>query len=363
MTQSEEEIIEDIKKKAAYVSKAEDIEQYSYIAYADLKESEKKYSSLFETFEVSDAHKFKVDDMNFEKELASITENIKILKERIRGEDEKKRLDKIYKFVKETLEETKELFDTDGKGKKSGIAADYENEIKNAFNEEFDRRVEELIGKARIAELEKKAVTIKNKKYSVFEKINSKERLDQALLRNIELEENAINTRIHNKKKFYELEASLALLDTYVKEEAKKITPEIEDFRLLTRSSEELKNLVDRKKYDLYIKKGIPGRIEEEDDGDDSIVIDPTAYPVVYINKKPKRLSNRRQADIIEEQNNKLQKSIQLKRLKFVKQQNDVEDEKINGALFNFQRKLRQIMNDTRILAQGGLSQTKNADK
>ena len=333
-----------------------------FSAYNKMKTTEEMYHNLYEELELEPENSIKLDEYNIEKEMASIRENIDNAEQRLLKEVDEKNIAKIKKNINETWVEAGILFGIDVNGNQSvSTAKKFNTELKNRFNKSFDRKVENVIARAKIDVLKKKANDIKNEKLSIFDKLKGKERLNESIIKSIQLKISKIRASVNNNKPKYELEETLADFYYFIEEELKgRYNNELQEFKKKVESSTDLEKLIDNTKFEAYLKA-------KKNNGQDSSIND-LNLPMPYKqnkNKNQKKISYRKQARLIESQNIQIQKGTQISRAAVLKQQNErfniLEEDNKEKIIRDFQLKIRQIVNDTRIISFGGLVNSKQS--
>ena len=331
-----------------------------FSAYYKMKDTEEMYHSLYEELELEPENSINLNEYNIEKEMESIKDNIDSAEQRLLKESDEKNIAKIKKNINETWVEAGILFGIDVNGNQSvSTAKKFNTELKNRFNKSFDRKVENVIARAKIDVLKKKANDIKNEKLSIFDKIKGKERLNESIIKSIQLKISKIRASVNNNKPKYELEETLADFYYFIEEELKgRYNNELQEFKKKVETSTELEKLIDNTKFETYLKA-------KKNNGKDSSIND-LNLPIPYKqNRNQKKISYRKQAKLIESQNIQIQKGTQITRAAVLKQQNErfniLEEDNKEKIIRDFQMKIRQIVNDTRIISFGGLVNSKQS--
>ena len=158
-----------------------------------------------------------------------------------------------------------------------------------------------------------------------------KGRLKQAKLDNIDLKRQLLMTDGKEEKGTYSLEDSLSDLYTYSHcELGRKLTPEMQQFLVVLKADPQLKQMINQQSLRLQYEQKVNDR--------------QNAGQLVPIDEN-KRVSNRHQANILQVQNNEMNRQIQNNRARTVTKQNNLSSISVNAdsPLNRFQNILNEI--------------------
>ena len=179
--------------------------------------------------------------------------------------------------------------------------------------------------------LEQEKGQVESEKISLLGKILGKGRLKQAKLDNIELKKQLLLTERPEEKGTYSLEDSLSDLYTYSQcELGRKLTPEMQQFLGVIKADPQLKQMIDQQSLKMQFEQKVNDR--------------QSVGQLVPIDEN-RRISNRHQANILQVQNNEMNRQIQNNRARAVTRQNDLSSISINNnsALNRFQGIVNEI--------------------
>lgn len=327
------------RKEVSFTLKMEHVHQqikniieYLEKTYYELKQEEMKFSKLANKLTLN-CSIIAIDDTNIHLSIEQLKRNIQKLVEQIQEIDNIEELQKISGV----LQELENLI------QEEKIKNNYSMELKEEFARSFDNKVQELIINSRISKLKEQKEEVENEKVTFIGRIVGKEKLKQAKLDNINLKMQLLMLDNKKNKISYSLEETLSDLYTYSQCENKnKLTTEVNQFLEIVKEDLELKEIIEQEQLNSKVHEKV-NSIQSE------IQLIPT--------NDNGRISNRYQANILELQNNDINRQIQNNRARAIIKQNDLLNSSINSnsSLNKFQNIISQInlkvqLKDTRIV-------------
>ena len=327
-TKQENKIKSEKRKKDVKIDlKKEHIEQQTAsipdsleTTYYELKQEEVKFCGLARKLGLAYSVT-RTDDTNIHSSIDQIKTNMQRISEQVQRVDDPTKLDKVSGVLQELDSLTQD----------GTIKAEHSEMLKNAFERSFDAKVQELIRSSKLSILEQEKGQVESEKISLFGKILGKGRLKQAKLDNIELKKQLLLTENSGEKGIYSLEDSLSDLYTYSQcELGRKLTPEMQQFLGVIKADPQLKQMIDQQS----LKKQFEQKVNDRQNAGQLVPID-----------ENRRISNRHQADILQVQNNEMNRQIQNNRARMITRQNDLSSLSINNnnALNRFQGIVKEI--------------------
>lgn len=319
------------EKKAIVDKKKRGIEQETHSipdnvekTYYDLKKEEIKFCGLARklglTYSVT-----RTDDTNIYSNINQIKSNMQRISEQVRKVDEPTKLEKVSGVLQEL-----ESLTQDGT-----ITAEHSTMLKDTFEKSFDSKVQDLIRNSKMSMLDQERGQIESEKISLIGRIMGKGRLKQAKLDNIDLKRQLLMTEGKEEKVAYSLEDSLSDLYTYSHcELGRKLTPEMQQFLGVLKTDPQLKQMIDEQNLRMQYEKKVNDR--------------QNAGQLVPVGEN-RRISNRYQADILQVQNNEMNRKIQNNRARTVTKQNDLSSISINNSALN---RFQSIVNEINLSTQ-----------
>lgn len=315
------------KKYVAVALKRQHIEDKTHsipdsveTTYYELKQEEIKFSGLARKLGL-DYSITKTDDTNIHSSIEQIKNNMQRIGEQVQRIDDPTKLDKVSGVLSEL-----ENLTQDGT-----ITKEYSTMLRETFEKSFDSKVQDLIRNSKLSMLERERGQVESEKISLIGKIMGKGRLKQAKLDNIDLKRQLLMTDGKEKKGTYSLEDSLSDLYIYSHcELGRKLTPEMQQFLEVLKADPQLKQMIDQQSLRLQYEQKINDRRN--------------AGMLVPIDEN-RRVSNRHQADILQLQNNEMNRQIQNNRARIVTKQNNISSISINfnNPLNRFQNIVNEI--------------------
>lgn len=308
-----QELLEIIKYKIRFT--LEDIEKI----YNELKQEEIRFSKIAKKLELNYSAS-SIDDTDIKRIINQIKANMQKINEQTQEsnvlEDENK-LNSILQGLEEIKQDTT-------------IKTGYIREVKERFTRSLQDRVEMLIRDSKLARLEEEKQQVENEKISLIGKIVGKGKLKQVKLDNIELKIQILMLGEQGEEIEKSLEDILAELKAYIKCDLEdKTTVEIQQFLELVETDTQLKEIINEQ----TLKTKIDEKVNERQ----------TSGYLMPIGEKNKT-SNRQQIDILQIQNNEMNRQILNSRARIVTRQNTLSDLPIqNKVLSKFQSMLSPI--------------------
>lgn len=308
-----QELLEIIKYKIRFT--LEDIEKI----YNELKQEEIRFSEIAKKLELNYSAS-SIDDTDIKRIINQIKANMQKINEQTQEsnvlEDENK-LNSILQGLEEIKQDTT-------------IKTGYIREVKERFTRSLQDRVEMLIRDSKLARLEEEKQQVENEKISLIGKIVGKGKLKQVKLDNIELKIQILMLGEQGEEIEKSLEDILAELKAYIKCDLEdKTTVEIQQFLELVETDTQLKEIINEQ----TLKTKIDEKVNERQ----------TSGYLMPIGEKNKT-SNRQQIDILQIQNNEMNRQILNSRARIVTRQNTLSDLPIqNKVLSKFQSMLSPI--------------------
>lgn len=288
--------------------------------YYELKQEEIKFSSLARKLGL-DYSITKTDDTNIRSSIEQIKSNMQRIGEQVQRIDDPTKLDKVSGILSEL-----ENLTQDG-----SITKEHSTMLRETFEKSFDSKVQDLIRNSKLSMLEQERGQVESEKISLIGRIMGKGRLKQAKLDNIDLKRQLLMTDGKEEKGTYSLEDSLSDLYTYSHcELGRKLTPEMKQFLGVLKADPQLKQMINQQSLRLQYEQKVNDR--------------QNAGQLVPIDEN-KRVSNRHQADILQVQNNEMNRQIQNNRARTVTKQNNLSSISVNAdsPLNRFQNILNEI--------------------
>lgn len=308
-----QEHLEIIKYKIKFT--LEDIENI----YHELKQEEIKFSEIAKRLELTYSAS-SVDDTDINSIINQIKSNIQRINEQMQ-EGNLENIDKANNILQE-LEKIKQ--DTT-------IKTDYIKELKETLIKNLDEKIQKLITDSKISRLEKQKEQIENEKVSLIGKLVGKGKLKQAKLENLDLRIQMFMLGEQSDKAEISLEDSLSDLYAYTKNDlGNKLTPEIEQFLEILEANSGLKEMINQQNLEMQTDKKISER--------------QTPGYLIPVGEKNKKSSNRQQVDVLQMQNNEMNRQILNSRARTVTRQNCISELSTqNKILSKFQSMLNEI--------------------
>lgn len=288
--------------------------------YYELKQEEIKFSSLARKLGL-DYSITKTDDTNIRSSIEQIKSNMQRIGEQVQRIDDPTKLDKVSGILSEL-----ENLTQDG-----SITKEHSTMLRETFEKSFDSKVQDLIRNSKLSMLEQERGQVESEKISLIGRIMGKGRLKQAKLDNIDLKRQLLMTDGKEEKGTYSLEDSLSDLYTYSHcELGRKLTPEMQQFLVVLKADPQLKQMINQQSLRLQYEQKVNDR--------------QNAGQLVPIDEN-KRVSNRHQANILQVQNNEMNRQIQNNRARTVTKQNNLSSISVNAdsPLNRFQNILNEI--------------------
>lgn len=288
--------------------------------YYELKQEEIKFCGLASKLGLNYSVT-RTDDTNIYASINQIKANMQKISEQVQKVDDPSKLDKVAGVLQEL----------DGLTKDGTITSEHRQMLQDTFERSFDSKVQSLIKNSKLSMLEQEKGQVESEKISLIGKILGKGRLKQAKLDNIELKKQLLMTGSPEEKETYSLEDSLSDLYTYSQcELGRKLTPEMQQFLSVIKTEPQLKQMIDQQS----LKKQFEQKVSDRQN----------VGQLVPVNED-RRISNRHQADILQVQNNEMNRQIQSNRARTVTRQNDLSSISINktNALNRFQSMVNEI--------------------
>lgn len=288
--------------------------------YYELKQEEIKFSSLARKLGL-DYSITKTDDTNIRSSIEQIKSNMQRIGEQVQRIDDPTKLDKVSGILSEL-----ENLTQDG-----SITKEHSTMLRETFEKSFDSKVQDLIRNSKLSMLEQERGQVESEKISLIGRIMGKGRLKQAKLDNIDLKRQLLMTDGKEEKGTYSLEDSLSDLYTYSHcELGRKLTPEMQQFLVVLKADPQLKQMINQQSLRLQYEQKVNDR--------------QNAGQLVPIDEN-KRVSNRHQANILQVQNNEMNRQIQNNRARTVTKQNNLSSISVNddSPLNRFQNILNEI--------------------
>lgn len=325
--QESEEKSEKRREKAAADLRREHIEgQTSDIpenvetTYTQLKEEEVKFSNIARklglTYIISS-----IDDTNVYTNIEQIKRNMMTINKQIESISDPAKLDKVSGVLQEL-----EALTQDGT-----IKTEHSAELKATFEKSFDAKVQDMIKSSKLSRLEQQRSQVESEKISLIGRILGKGRLKQAKLDNIDLKMQLLMTEGSSDKISYSLEDSLSDLYAYSQcELGKGLTPEMKEFLGVIKTDPQLRQMIDQQQLMQQFNEKVNDRQNEVQ----LIAVDENG-----------RISNRHQANMLQIQNNEINRQIQNNRARTVTRQNGLSSISINppSSLNRFQNMVNEI--------------------
>lgn len=315
------------KKDVAVGLKKEHIEQQTTsipdsveTTYYELKQEEIKFCGLARKLGL-DYSVTRTDDTNIYSSINQIKTNMQRISEQVQKVDDPTKLDKVSGVLQELDSLTQD----------GTITAEHSEMLKDTFERSFDAKVQNLIRSSKLSMLEQEKGQVESEKISLLGKILGKGRLKQAKLDNIELKKQLLLTERPEEKGTYSLEDSLSDLYTYSQcELGRKLTPEMQQFLGVIKADPQLKQMIDQQSLKMQFEQKVNDR--------------QSVGQLVPIDEN-RRISNRHQANILQVQNNEMNRQIQNNRARTVTRQNDLSSISINNntAVNRFQGMVNEI--------------------
>lgn len=320
------------KKDVAVALKRQHIEDETHsipdsieTTYYELKQEEIKFSGLARKLGL-DYSITKTDDTNIRSSIEQIKSNMQRIGEQVQRIDDPTKLDKVSGVLSEL-----ENLTQDGT-----ITKEHSTMLRETFEKSFDSKVQDLIRNSKLSMLEQERGQVESEKISLIGKIMGKGRLKQAKLDNIDLKRQLLMTDGKEKKGTYSLEDSLSDLYTYFHcELGRKLTPEMQQFLGVLKADPQLKQMIDQQSLRLQYEQKVNDRRN--------------AGQLVPIDEN-RRVSNRHQADILQLQNNEMNRQIQNNRARTVTKQNNLSSISINSN--NPLNRFQNIVNEINLSTQ-----------
>ena len=312
-------------KKDEIRNKGQNIPNSLEITYYQLKKEEIKYRGLAKKlgFSYTEA---KMDDMDIQSSINLIKSNIQSIINQVQKVDDVEKLDKVIGVFSEL-----EHLAQDGT-----ITIEYTQMLKENFTKSFDRKVQNLIKNSKLTKLEMERAQIESEKINIIGRILGKEKLKQAKLENIDIRKKLMMFEEQEDKVEYSIEDSLSELYAYSQCELnKKLTPEMKEFLEEVEKDVQLKQMIDEK----ILKEHIEQKVSERQIGGQLVPLENS------------KLSNRQQANAIQNQNSDMNRQIQSNRIRKLTKQNSFESIIINktDAVARFHNIVKEIRNSTQI--------------
>lgn len=288
--------------------------------YYELKQEEIKFSSLARKLGL-DYSITKTDDTNIRSSIEQIKSNMQRIGEQVQRIDDPTKLDKVSGILSEL-----ENLTQDG-----SITKEHSTMLRETFEKSFDSKVQDLIRNSKLSMLEQERGQVESEKISLIGRIMGKGRLKQEKLDNIDLKRQLLMTDGKEEKGTYSLEDSLSDLYTYSHcELGRKLTPEMQQFLVVLKADPQLKQMINQQSLRLQYEQKVNDR--------------QNAGQLVPIDEN-KRVSNRHQANILQVQNNEMNRQIQNNRARTVTKQNNLSSISVNAdsPLNRFQNILNEI--------------------
>jgi len=325
MQESEEKSEKPTEKAATHLirehieSKILDIPKNVERIYTQLKEEEFKFSNLAQklglTYKITS-----IDDINIYANIEQIKRNMMTINKRIESISDSAKLGKVSEALQELETLTQDVT----------IKSEYSAELKEIFQKSFDNKVQVMIKSSKISRLEQQRTQLESEKFSIIGRLLGKGKLKQAKLCNIDLKIKLLNYESLNDKTSYSLEDSLSDLYAYSQcELGKTLTPEMKKFSDVIKTDSQLTQMVDQKQLMQQLKEKVNNTQREVQ----LIAVDDNG-----------RVSNRHQANMLQMQNNELNRQIQNNRAKTVMRQNGLlAISNSTNSLDRYQNMLKEI--------------------
>ena len=289
--------------------------------YYQLKEEEMKYVGLARKLGLRYSET-KINDKDIHSSINLIRDNIQRIINKVQKVNDVEKLNKV-KGV---------FLELEGLTLKENITIEHGEMLKENFTKSFDIKVQNLIKKSKISKLEMEREQIESEKISIIGRIFGKESLKQAKLDNIDIKKQLLMFEEEEEKCEYSLEGSLSELYAYSQYElGSKHAPEIQGFLKVVKSDAQLKPMIDEQK----LKQKIENKVSERK-GKGQLV------PV-----EKSKLSNRQQANMIQNQNSEMNRQLQNSRIKKLTKQNSISVIKMENT--STLLKFYDIVNEIRL--------------
>lgn len=288
--------------------------------YNELKQEEIKFFSLATKLGLSYSIT-RTDDTNIYSSIQQIKNNMQRISEQIMKVDDPAKLDKVSGVLQE-LESLTQA---------GTIKSEHSAELRATFERSFDAKVQELIKSSKMSMLEQERGQVEQEKVSIIGKLLGKGKLKQAKLDNIDLKMKLLMTEPLSDKISYSLEDSLSDLYTYSHcELGKNLTPEMQQFLGVIKSDPQLKGMIDQQRLKIQYEQ----KVNDRQNVGQLIPAD-----------ENRRMSNRQQANVLQVQNNEMNRQVQNNRAKIATRQNSLSSISINrdSPLNRFQSMVNEI--------------------
>ena len=297
-----------------------DIPENVETTYTQLKEEEVKFSNIARrlglTYTITS-----IDDTNVYTNIEQIKRNMMTINKQIESINDPAKLDKVSGVLQEL-----EALTQDGT-----IKTEHTEELKATFEKSFDAKVQDMIKNSKLSKLEQQRGQVESEKISLIGRILGKGRLKQAKLDNIDLKMQLLMSEGSNDKISYSLEDSLSDLYAYSQcELGRGLTPEMKEFLGVIKTDPQLRQMIDQQQLMQQFNEKVNTRQNE--------------VQLISVNENG-RISNRHQANMLQLQNNEMNRQIQNKRARNVTRQNGLEAISINSTspLNRFQNMVNEI--------------------
>lgn len=288
--------------------------------YYELKQEEIKFCGLSSKLGLNYSIT-RTDDTNIYSSINQMKENMKKISEQVQKIDDPSKLGKVAGILQ----------DLNGLTRNGIIISEHGQMLQDTFEKSFDLKVQNLIKNSRLTMLEQEKGQVESEKISLIGKILGKGRLKQTKLDNIELKKQLLMTEGLKEKEIYSLEDSLSDLYTYSQcELGRNLTLEMQQFLNVIKTEPQLKQMIDQQSLKEQFNQKVSDR--------------QNVGQLVPVNKDI-RISNRHQANLLQAQNNEINRQIQNNRARTVTKQNDLSSISINktNALNKFQSMVDEI--------------------
>ena len=303
-----------------------DIPENVETTYTQLKEEEVKFSNIARrlglTYTITS-----IDDTNVYTNIEQIKKNMMTINKQIESINDPAKLDKVSGVLQEL-----EALTQDGTIKTEHCA-----ELKATFEKSFDAKVQDMIKSSKLSRLEQERGQVESEKISLIGRILGKGRLKQAQLDNIDLKMQLLMSEGLSDKFSYSLEDSLSDLYAYSQcELGKGLTPEMKEFLGVIKTNPQLRQMINQQQLMQQFNEKVNNRQNEVQ----LIAVDENG-----------RVSNRHQANMLQIQNNEINRQIQTNRARTVTRQNGLASISINSTspLNRFQNMVNEINLSTQI--------------
>lgn len=292
--------------------------------YKELKEEENKISEVAKKLELNYSIN-QIDSTEFYSTINKIKDNIQEINNQIQNTNEIENIEK----VSNTLQELEDILQN------GTVKTEYITELKELFEEKFDKKIQELIKSSKLLKLTEEKEQVENEKISLIGKITGKGKLKEIKLNNIDLKMQVLTMEKLKDKEESTLEESLSDLYAYLEYELEKqLTTETENFIEVIKADSYLNEIINQEKVKIKTNKKINEKQSQW-------------YLIPMSNKK--KTGNRQQMEILQIQNNEMRRQLLNNRAKTVTKQNDLFVVEISNKTIN---KFKNIMCEINLALQ-----------